>query len=423
MSRSSVLTTAAVAAVSVCLADARAAGGAARLEDEVRRYEAADRRAPPKTGGVLFLGDSNVREWETLEADMPGLGVVRRGFERARLSRLADFAPLLDRVAAPHKPSVIVLWCGAEDFAAGRTPEDVLVDFKAFTRRAAKALPKTKLLFVSMLGRRARPDFEKTNALIRGHCLATTGVNYLDLSAAMPTASIRRNVWERDGLTLSARGRARVAPVFRRGIDKARSRWADAMSAFARDDLARATPKGVTLFTGSSSIRMWGAKLGRDMAPFSCVNRGFGGSQISDVLLFFDEIVVPHDPAAIVLYCGENDITAGKSPRRVLDDFREFERRCGEAKPGVPVLFVSMKPSPSRWRLWPKFVEGNALVERHCAGWPGLAYVDVGAPMLGPDGEPLPDIWRRDRLHMNDRGYVIWTRVIGEALRGLRPAR
>ena len=419
MSRSSVLMAIAAAAVSVCIPDARAAG----IEDEVRRYEDADRLARPKPGAVLFLGDSNVRTWRTLDADMPGLRVVRRGFAHARLADLAEFPRLLDRVAAPHKPLVIVLWCGAEDLAQGRTPADALAGFKAFARRASKALPKTKLLCVSMTGRRARPDFEKANALIRGHCLATKGAHYLDLSAAMPTASVRRNVWERDGLTLSRRGRALVAPVLRKGIAKARSRWAVAMSAFARDDLARPSPKGVTLFTGSSSIRMWGAKLERDMAPLLCVNRGFGGSQISDVLLFFDEIVTPHDPAAILLYCGENDITAGKSPRRVLDDFREFESRCREAKPGVPVLFITMKPSPSRWRLWPKFVEGNVLVERHCAGRAGLTYIDVGEPMLGPDGKPLPDIWLKDRLHMNDPGYVIWTRVIGEALRRLRPGR
>jgi predicted amidohydrolase/lysophospholipase L1-like esterase len=219
------------------------------------------------------------------------------------------------------------------------------------------------------------------------------------------------------------RDRARPAPVVREGVDKARSRWAKAMSAFARADLARPTPKGVTLFTGSSSIRMWGAKLERDMAPTPCVNRGFGGSQISDVLLFFDEIVAPHDPAAIVLYCGENDINAGKSPRRVLDDFREFVRRCAEAKPGVPVVFISMKPSPSRWRLWPKFVEGNALIERLCRERAGLTYVDVGWGMLGPDGKPLPDIWLKDKLHMNDRGYVIWTRLIGDALRRVLPER
>ncbi|MHC5054165.1 MAG: SGNH/GDSL hydrolase family protein [Planctomycetota bacterium] len=163
MSRSSVLTAVAAAAVSVCVADARAA----TFEDEVRRYEAADRGTAPKAGDVLFLGGSNVCAWETLEADMPGLAVVRRGFARARL---ADFAPLIDRVAAPHKPSVIVLWYGAEDLGEGRRPEDVLAGFKAFARLTRKALPRTKLLCVSMTGRRARLDFEKANA--RPHALA-----------------------------------------------------------------------------------------------------------------------------------------------------------------------------------------------------------------------------------------------------------
>jgi hypothetical protein len=75
------------------------------------------------------------------------------------------------------------------------------------------------------------------------------------------------------------------------------------------------------LFVGSSSIVKWKDRLATDMAPMPVINRGFGGSHIEHVNRWFDQIVAPYHPRAIVFYAGENDIHAGKSVDRVLADF------------------------------------------------------------------------------------------------------
>jgi lysophospholipase L1-like esterase len=36
--------------------------------------------------------------------------------------------------------------------------------------------------------------------------------------------------------------------------------------------------------------------------------------------------------------------------------------------------------------------------------------------MLGADGEPIPELFVRDGLHMTEAGYDIWTRVVGDLL-------
>ena len=36
--------------------------------------------------------------------------------------------------------------------------------------------------------------------------------------------------------------------------------------------------------------------------------------------------------------------------------------------------------------------------------------------MLGPDGQPRPEIFLDDGLHMNAQGYTIWTNLVHDAI-------
>ncbi|HOX38888.1 MAG TPA: alpha/beta fold hydrolase [Candidatus Brocadiia bacterium] len=180
-------------------------------------------------------------------------------------------------------------------------------------------------------------------------------------------------------------------------------------------DRSNPPPAGATLFAGSSSIRMW-ATLAGDMKPMTVINHGFGGSQLPDVLHYMDRLVMPVKPSRIVLYCGENDIQSGRTPQQVADDFRSFVAVVREHGIAGPICYVSMKPSPSRWVKWPDFLEGNRLIRESCDRGQGLFYIDVAQAMLGQDGRLLPDIWLEDKLHMNEKGYRIWTPIIRAAL-------
>lgn len=166
------------------------------------------------------------------------------------------------------------------------------------------------------------------------------------------------------------------------------------------------------VFTGSSSIRKW-KSLSEDMAPLPVLNRGFGGSTIPQVSYYTERILVPHRPKIIVLYAGENDIAwpEGKhtTPYR---SFKTFVRLIRFHLPETHILFVSMKPSRSRWKYWPRFQAGNELIRVYCENEPQLEYIDVGPSMLKEDCSLKQDIFIRDGLHMNDKGYALWTEVI-----------
>lgn len=228
-----------------------------------------------------------------------------------------------------------------------------------------------------------------------------------DLVHAMPLGRIGAVLLPALLLTSSGALDAQVA-------DPDPERYADAIETFTDWDAKNTVPSDPILFVGSSSIRFW------DTAEWlprrTVVNRGFGGSHISDVNYYVEETVLRYEPEVVVFYAGDNDIGADKPPARVLGDFREFVSAVHGEQPDVEVLFVSIKPSLARWSVWPEMAEANAMIRELTRQDDRLHFVDVAGPMLGSDGEPIPDLFIQDGLHMTDQGYEIWTDVIGGAL-------
>jgi lysophospholipase L1-like esterase len=183
--------------------------------------------------------------------------------------------------------------------------------------------------------------------------------------------------------------------------------WQKEIAAFAAADKIEFPAREGVVFVGSSSIRGW-KNLQADFADFPALNRGFGGSHLEDVNHFFAQIVLPYKPKLIVLYAGENDIAAGKTPERVAEDFNKFVRLVHEKLPKTRIIFVSLKPSPARWALREKLQRANDLVAAATEKDKRLLFVDVWARMLGENGEPKPEIFLGDKLHMNAEGYKIW---------------
>jgi len=183
------------------------------------------------------------------------------------------------------------------------------------------------------------------------------------------------------------------------------------IKAFEQADAQTPPPKDAVLFLGSSSIRLW-KTLAQDLPGITVINRGFGGSQISDSLRYFDRIVLPYRPRLIVFYAGDNDIAAGKSPQRVLADFKEFTRQVHDALPATRILFVSLRPTVARWHLQGRQWLTNRIVKDFADADPTADYVDVVPALLGPDGTPRADFLVADRLHLNAEGYRAWTAVI-----------
>jgi len=188
------------------------------------------------------------------------------------------------------------------------------------------------------------------------------------------------------------------------------NRFAQEIKAFVEWDSKNAVPTEPVLFVGSSSIRLW--RTHESFPALPVINRGFGGSQISDVIHFADRIVLPYKPRVIVFFAGHNDLAGGKSAQRVVDDFRRFVRLVHAAQPAVRVVFLGINPTRSRWSLWPEIQKANGLVEEFCKGDPRLVFADFGASFLGADGAPNSNLFLKDQLHLNAEGYAVWTKAL-----------
>jgi lysophospholipase L1-like esterase len=193
-------------------------------------------------------------------------------------------------------------------------------------------------------------------------------------------------------------------------------RFAKDFEKFAELDKVNPPPaKNLTLFTGSSTIRRW-TTLPKDFPEIPVLNRGFGGSQLNQVLHHFDDLFPRYKPVRIVLYCGENDLWDGKTVEKALTEFTTLVTRIRKVLPNTPLIYLSCKPSPKRMSKWKTYQELNGKIRTHCEKDQLLTFVDLSTILLGPDGKPAPGIWDKDDLHVNQAGYDRMTKLLAPLL-------
>ena len=184
------------------------------------------------------------------------------------------------------------------------------------------------------------------------------------------------------------------------------------IQAFKQQDSLQMPPKNAILFIGSSSFTMW--KNVQEMFPgYTIVNRGFGGSSLPDVIRYANDIIFPYQPKQVVIYCGENDIASDTvDSREVTERFKTLFHLIRQRIPGIPVVFVSMKPSPSREKYLPVIRQANQMINNFLWQQGNAGYVDVYTRMVDANGKPVPALFLQDMLHMNEQGYKIWQEAI-----------
>ncbi len=187
-------------------------------------------------------------------------------------------------------------------------------------------------------------------------------------------------------------------------------RFASELEEFYTWESKNSVPDDPVLFVGSSSIRRW--NTAERFPGYPIVNRGFGGSHISDVNVLMDRLVLQYQPAIVVFYAGDNDVAAGKSPDRVVADFVQFLDRLHAANPDTPLLYLPIKPSLSRWAIWPVMTEVNERIRALAEDDERLVFVDLAGPMLLEDGTPSPSLFVSDGLHLNAAGYDLWSDIL-----------
>lgn len=183
---------------------------------------------------------------------------------------------------------------------------------------------------------------------------------------------------------------------------------------FIWQDAKNSYPEKAVLFLGSSSIYTW--KTARDFPTLPVINRGFGGSQISDLNYYYDVVVKKYIPARIIFYCGDNDVAAGKDTVQILTDFKIFTSRLKKDLPHTTLLFLAIKPSPLRWSLWSDMSQTNRAIEDYCKDSGLCVFLDAATPLLNAKGLPDKDLFLKDGLHLNSAGYNIWNKLLRPCL-------
>jgi len=195
------------------------------------------------------------------------------------------------------------------------------------------------------------------------------------------------------------------------GYDNWAQQHAGGQTANEAADAKNPPPQGAVLFAGSSSIRMW-QDTQKYFPATPVTNRGFGGSQMEHLVHYADRIIIPYKPKLVLVYEGDNDLASGKTPDKVLAGFKDFVAQVHAKLPETRIAYISIKPSPSRWALVEKMKQANQLIKDYTATDKRLTFIDVFTPMLDADGTPRAELFRDDKLHMNEAGYKLWQSII-----------
>lgn len=189
--------------------------------------------------------------------------------------------------------------------------------------------------------------------------------------------------------------------------------WEPTIRAFERQDKIHPVPPSAIVFTGSSSIVYWGS-LVNDMKPLTVINRGFGGSEYSDVNHYADRIVITYHPAAVVVYAGDNDLASPgrKTAQSVAQDVQQFVQIVHSKLPETWIYVLAIKPSILRWQRWPEMKQANQLIQDFLRTQDHAAFIDVASAMLDQHGRLSEDLFVADGLHPSAKCYALWTSLI-----------
>ncbi len=189
------------------------------------------------------------------------------------------------------------------------------------------------------------------------------------------------------------------------------NRWEHSIEMFEASDRIHGPTVNAVLFTGASNIRLW-KNIGQAFPHHKILNRGFGGAEMSDLAEFAGRIVIPCKPKIVIIYAGDNDLADRKTPEKILSDFNIFAREVHATLPCTLIGCIAVKPSPSRARLVPMVCKTDALLQACCRTSTNTIYIDDLTPMLNAKGEPRPELFGKDGLHLNDRGRKVWASLI-----------
>jgi lysophospholipase L1-like esterase len=195
--------------------------GPERWQTAIAAFEAADKAHPPPQGAILFIGSSTIVRWKTLAQDFPEQPVINRGFGG---SQIADSVFYADRIVIPYRPRLIVLRAGGNDIHAGKTPQQVAADFKAFVDKVRAKLPEVRIAYLTINAspsRWANVEREKqANQLIKEYVAAGKNLDYIDTFDATLDADGKpqEDLFVKDRLHFNDEGYKVLAAIVRKHL-------------------------------------------------------------------------------------------------------------------------------------------------------------------------------------------------------------
>ena len=182
--------------------------GQGAWEPTIRGFEEQDRKTPPPTNEIVFVGASMIVRWE-LKKFFPDLITINRGFGG---SEMIDSLHYADRIVIPYKPRIVVVYAGDNDTAMGTSPEQVAKNFEALAEKIHAALPRTKIIDLSVkpsFARWAIVDKQRaTNVLLRAICAKHDYLTFVDVAPLTlgPDGRPRPELYVPDGLHINDEG-------------------------------------------------------------------------------------------------------------------------------------------------------------------------------------------------------------------------
>ncbi|MDY6934648.1 MAG: GDSL-type esterase/lipase family protein [Spirochaetota bacterium] len=192
------------------------------------------------------------------------------------------------------------------------------------------------------------------------------------------------------------------------------TRLQDEINQYIKWDRKNSSPKNAVLFVGSSSIKMW--QTSQAFPEHPVINRGFGGSHISDIIFYYDIVIKKYKPSIIIFYAGDNDIASRKSVSQVFEDYKEITKKILKDNPIVKFIYIPIKPSIKRWMYWGNMEAVNRIVKHYNKQNNNLLYIDLATPIFNSKGKPDNHLFLQDKLHLNKKGYKLWESILKSIL-------
>ena len=166
-------------------------------------------------------------------------------------------------------------------------------------------------------------------------------------------------------------------------------------------------------FYGSSTIKLWN-DFESTFSAHNAVNLGFSGATIEACVYYFERIVLPRAPRALVLYAGDNDIGNRHNSNKVIDSYVSLLEKVDHHLPGIPVTILGVKVSPARDAINTTLRSTNKMLKQLANTRPNTYFIDTNALLLNADGTANEKLYENDRLHLNDKGYQAWSEALFE---------